>query len=157
MIQSTEDGILLGLYRRFNIFGRIFGSNRSRYSGREGILADVGDHVREGREPYAVEGAVERNLAEVVLADLKGNYLYDPLDPMGRQNFDDLVSEVEIEAAVEESSNFFRQKVFRVFVFALVEEGGRGGEGGEVDEVVELEVREVVGDAAMTVTHCQVV
>jgi hypothetical protein len=113
--------------------------------------------VREGREPYAVEGAVERNLAEVVLADLKGNYLYDSLNPMCWKNFDDLVSEVEIEAAVEESSNFFRQKVFRVFVLAFVEEGGRGGEGGEVDEVVELEVRQVVRDAAMAVTHCQVV
>jgi len=157
MIQSTEDGILLGLYRRFNVFGRIFCSNRGRYSGREGILADVGDHVREGREPYAVEGAVERDLAEVVLADLKGNYLDDPLDPMCWKNFDDLVSEVEIEASVEKSSNFFRQKVFRVFVLAFVEEGGRGGEGGEVDEVVELEVRQVVGDAAMAVTHCQVV
>ena len=48
--------------------------------------------MREGGEPDAVEGAIQGNLAEVVLSDLKRYYLDDPLDPMSRQDFDHLQS-----------------------------------------------------------------
>ena len=113
--------------------------------------------MRKRRKSDSVKSAIERNLAEIVLPDLKGNDLDDSLDPMSRQNFDDLVSQVQVESSVEKCSNFFCQKVFGVFVFLAFVERERCREGGKVYEVVQLEIGQVVRDASVTVTHSEVV
>jgi len=42
---------------------------------------------------------------------LKGDDLDDPLDPVGRQDLDHLVPDVEVESAVEQRAELLRQEV----------------------------------------------
>ena len=84
MIQSVKNGFFLFSDGFCDISCRVFGPHRSRDPGGEGVIADVRDHVGQGLEPDTIERAQERNLAEVVLPDLKGDYFDDPLNPMSR-------------------------------------------------------------------------
>jgi hypothetical protein len=63
--------------------------------------------VREGGEPDAVEGAIQGDLAEVVLADLKGHNLDDPLNPVSRQDFDHLKSTSILYLEYQKARSFY--------------------------------------------------
>ena len=122
----------------------------------ESIVADIGDHVWKGWEPDVIEGTEQRNLTEIVLPNLKRNYFHNALDPMSRQNFDHLVTEIQVEAPVQQTPNFVREKIF-ILSRIIFKQGLRWRKRWKIDEIVEFEVSDVMRDAAMTMTHRQVV